>query len=161
MALIAIVAAFVGLGYGNGFGINDAFDIVGADSFFIKTVIGNYRNIPVFYVNLLGLQTLIRFKLRDKAIMILAFVIWLFSVLLYVLTEPQLFGRNTKARQTDMEKLETIPISTMSDTLFINLAEIYQQSADTPIGEMKTNEPENPRIWIDDYDGFKNLVCST
>ncbi|MDR1055920.1 MAG: PspC domain-containing protein [Prevotellaceae bacterium] len=155
--LIALIATILGFSYRTSFSINDIFDIVGINSLFVKTLLAIVIIYPLSMLIYWGAKLLFRFKLRDKAIMITAFLIWLFSVILLGGYGANIAWNEAESRRKSISRVETIDIKTPSKTLYLNLPEMYRASADDPLGEVKSNDNDTPRIWLDEFNGKKML----
>ena len=158
VALIAIIGSLFGFTYYTGVGLKDVLDIaIGADNMFIRTLIMIVIIYPIFILIYLGIKLLFRFKLRDKMIMVAAFVIWFFSMVFLAGYISTTIAGELGLRKKNTTKIETIDIKTNSDTLYLDLPYTYSQSANDAIGEYRIDDVEQPRIWLSEYNGLKTL----
>lgn len=162
ISLLAIVATMFGFSYFNGFhiSINEILDIIGISSLLAKIALAIVVLYPLSMLIYWGSKLIFRFKLRDKMVMIITFCIWITASLFIA---GYLIGgiwREAEARKAKVESVKKIDLVTKSDTLYVNLPKIYQESAIELIGQVKVNNDDFPRVWLSDIDGMKTLLIA-
>lgn len=124
ISIIAVVAVFTGLYSASDFpSINEGLNLIGLNSFDFKLSFIAIIALPLIGLLYLCIKFLfqIRFTKKDAIISVIAFILWI-GVSAY-------FGgtmyRYAKPYQKDYSVIQTIPITTLSDTLYVKLPPLY------------------------------------